>query len=436
MAPADTDTNTGVEPMAVDAPDSESPSAATEPQPPSKVADADDPVPIETQTDRYLVLVEFVYRHLNFQMAELKSILETYGIRLGTRRDDKDDDETDCRLVALPVPDSPTCSDSPTVVAQNRAFCILSFPSNTAGRWSGLLQSPEDQRRNSRFEPKISATTTAVSSDSLSIADVLYKCTLVKSVVELWGYSSVSLEDCADRTLKWLHDGNNDNNHHHQEESFQKKHVWPSICRDTERPWKFTIHTLGMKVQRQEQDAMRQTFRSTLDCIEGPVRLKDPASQEFLLIREIELDGKGSPLWKAETADETTAITITTTTTTTTNDATAIAMTIAEGSGNNSSNDTTTTTTTNNDEQNPTTPSGGKNNQTPQKGKKKRILYRRHCPLLWPRPGRTQAQQRRIPRHRLLLAQVPAVPRTDQHGRRALLCHDQSGQGDHRHHGL
>jgi len=284
--------------------------------------------------DRYLVLVEFVYRHLNFQMAELRSILETHGIDLGS------DDEC-CRILPLPVPPIATSSASAEIRQENRAFVILSFPIATAPRWSGLLQPPEVQRRNSRFEPRIDGRLLASTLSSLSIADILYKCTLVKSVIELWGYSSTNLKDCAQNTFDWLHRKSNNNSNNdtgnadHNDSlpsSFQKDHVWPSICDDDEKPWKFTIHTLGMKVRHQEQDEMRQTFRKTLDCIRGPVRMKDPNTQEFLLIREIELDGKGSPLWRTQQPKQQPLVPATTTTTTTT-------TTASSGSDDSGSND-------------------------------------------------------------------------------------------------
>jgi hypothetical protein len=40
---------------------------------------------------------------------------------------------------------------------------------------------------------------------------------------------------------------------------------------------------------------MRLTFHQTPDMLLGPVRMKE-SSQEFFLIREIELDGKASPI--------------------------------------------------------------------------------------------------------------------------------------------
>ena len=237
------------------------------------------------QQQRYLVLVEFVYRHLNFQLAELKSILEAHGIHLGS--------SSGCEILPLPVP--PTNKS-----ISNRAFVILSFPIEEAKRWSGLTQTHEEQRKNIKFDPRIKVVSSSSSSSS-SIADVLYKCTLVKSVVELWGYSSTNLKDCAEQSFQWLNRKTNNNvvessSSSESSSSFQRDCILPLVCDDPERPWKFTIHTLGTKVKRDEQDLMRKTFQNTLDCLKGPVKLDDPTTQEFLLIREIELDGKGSAL--------------------------------------------------------------------------------------------------------------------------------------------
>ena len=246
-------------------------------------------------TDRYLVLVEFVYRHLNFQMAELESMLETHGIALGSDA---------CRIVPLPTPANKGSRSKGVVSQKNRGFTILSFASEQAPKWSGLLQTHEEQRKHSKFDPSISLPSRTNNgsdgNDGLSIADILYKCTLVKSVVELWGASSVDLKDCAFQAFEWLNAPSSSSS----SSSFQKDSIWPLVCKETERPWKFTIHTLGTKVTREEQDEMRQTFRNTLDCLLGPVKLKDPTAQEFLLIREIELDGKGSPLWAKKTKEK------------------------------------------------------------------------------------------------------------------------------------
>jgi tRNA (guanine10-N2)-methyltransferase len=262
------------------------------------VASMENTVPVANKKDaiqqlqRYLVLVEFVYRHLNFQLAELKSILEAHGIHLGS---------SGCEILPLPV------SPASTTI-NNRAFVILSFPIGEAKRWSGLTQTHEEQRKNIKFDPRIKVVSSSSTSSSSSIADVLYKCTLVKSVVELWGYSSTNLKDCAEQSFQWLNRKTNNNEVEssslsESSSSFQRDCILPLVCDDPERPWKFTIHTLGTKVKRDEQDLMRKTFKNTLDFLKGPVKLNDPTTQEFLLIREIELDGKGSALLRGGTTN-------------------------------------------------------------------------------------------------------------------------------------
>ncbi|KAG7340158.1 RNA methylase family UPF0020 protein [Nitzschia inconspicua] len=235
------------------------------------------------KTTPYLVLVEFAYKHLDFHLAELSSILEIHGIRLGSEQ---------CQVVPLPLPknydevkkrrnqqpDHQPC----------RSYVILSFPPKEASSWAGETAETNVQGGCHQFDPRIAVRP----SDKLnaspyvnSIAEILYKSVLVKSVIELWGYSSESLEDCADRAHQWITTP--------VSHSFQQSTLRP-ILSDPLQSWKFTVHTLGTKFTREEQDRMRLTFHKTLDLIVGPVKMKQP-SQEYVLIREIELDGKASP---------------------------------------------------------------------------------------------------------------------------------------------
>ena len=75
--------------------------------------------------ERYLVLVEFIFKHMGFQLAELQSILEMHGIRFGG---------PDCRIVALP--NASTSQISVDSYEHTRPFVILSFPSKNAGQLS------------------------------------------------------------------------------------------------------------------------------------------------------------------------------------------------------------------------------------------------------------------------------------------------------------
>lgn len=63
---------------------------------------------------------------------------------------------------------------------------------------------------------------------------------------------------------------------------------------DPSQSWKTTIHTLGETYPRKEQDLMRAHF-AFLD-LKGRVQMKEPHN-EFILIREVEMDDMGSPLF-------------------------------------------------------------------------------------------------------------------------------------------
>lgn len=234
---------------------------------------------------RYLVLVEFAYKHLDFHLAELSSILEIHGIHLGSQ---------DCQLVPLPLPENydeiKAKRGQPKDHQPHRSFVILAFPSTKARRWSG--ESPETKLKDGchQFDPAIAVRSSSGTLNAAfipkSIAEILYKSVLVKSVIELWGYSSETLQDCADRAHRWISQNSDC-------DSFQQSTLRPLLA-DPEQSWKVTVHTLGTKFTREEQDRMRLTFRPTLDLIVGPVQMKQPR-QEYVLIREIELDTKGNP---------------------------------------------------------------------------------------------------------------------------------------------
>jgi tRNA (guanine10-N2)-methyltransferase len=203
--------------------------------------------------NRYLVLVEFAYKHLDFQEAELTSILDMYGIQL---------DGPDCKI--LPLPPS---SEPPTSHSGKRPLVILSFPGKDAARLS----------KSKKVVGKWDTTQVA---STMGIAEMLSRCTLVKSVVELWGYGT-TIDECAAATEKWAN------------ENALGKPIFKNVSSATQS-WKVTIHTLGSKYTREEQDVMRKKF----SCMgfEGAVQLEDP-DNEYLFLQEVELDGMGSPLF-------------------------------------------------------------------------------------------------------------------------------------------
>lgn len=200
--------------------------------------------------DRYNLLVEFAHKHLDFQNAELSSVLDMYGIKL---------DGPECKIV--PLPNAASKSDCP------RPFYILSFPIHVRGKRYHLDDNLEEE------------STSQPMGTSVSIAPILARCTLVRGVVELWGIGT-SMESCVSCVQTWI--GGNTGRAIFEEQS----HVSQS--------WKITVHTLGSKYTREEQDAMRAHFRF-LD-FQGAVQMADPTN-EFIIIRETELDEKGSPLY-------------------------------------------------------------------------------------------------------------------------------------------
>ena len=199
----------------------------------------------------YLLLIEFVHRHLGFHDAELESILEMSGIKVGV----------DCHFKPLPNYDS----DSKFV----RPFRILSVP------WSSI---------GSKF------SITADADGTLDLITSLARCTLIRSVIELWG-AGCTIDDC----VKNVKDGNSLKRHQ------LGKHLGASATDFCNRSFKVTIHTLGSTYTREEQSDMRSQF-SFLD-FPGAVKMKNP-DDEYLFIREVELDEKGGAVYPRHSGEK------------------------------------------------------------------------------------------------------------------------------------
>jgi tRNA (guanine10-N2)-methyltransferase len=222
-----------------------------------------------SKSERYLVLVEFAYTHLDFHLAELESVLDVYGILLNG---------PDCKLISLPrsggggggVEWRSDVSVTRTEQSQprGRPFVILSFPS-------------KDEKKLSEKSAIDRWDLTKAKGAVEGVAEMLVsRCTLVKSVIELWG-ASTSIDGCAATTDAWA----------------KNTPLGQSIFKrvsGVSQSWKVTIHTLGSKYFREEQDDMRKKF-SYLG-FDGQVQMSEP-DNEYVLIRETELDGKGSPLY-------------------------------------------------------------------------------------------------------------------------------------------
>mmetsp|Transcript_3049 Transcript_3049/g.4505 ORF Transcript_3049/g.4505 Transcript_3049/m.4505 type:complete len:541 (+) Transcript_3049:115-1737(+) len=193
--------------------------------------------------DRYNILVEFAVKHMDFQRAELESVLDLYGIKLHS---------PDCQILPLPSP----------TTERTRPFLMLSFPCELKGPRFHL---EEEEATNSNEQE--------------SIASILSRCILVRSVIELWGIGT-TIEDCVDCSKQW-------------KESCLGKEIFGKHS-DSSKSWKLTIHTLGSTFTRQEQNDMRLNFK--FFDFKGPVKMKEPTS-EYIMIREVELSSLGSAVY-------------------------------------------------------------------------------------------------------------------------------------------
>lgn len=225
------------------------------------------PPPSNPLSSCYLLLVEFAYRHVDFQMAELESVLLMNGIVLNG---------DDCRILPL-VNHNEFLKTQATFAQQGtakqltgdiqRPFVLLAFPTD-----SPWLQRPHQQ-----------------SSDGSNVDDnndkgqrlasmILSRCTLVRSVCELWAMAP-TIQACAAQVTTWT-----------QDTALGRE----TLQRVKSQSWKVTVHTLGCKYTMQEQNEMRRHFQ-VLNLL-GPVKMRD-CDNEFILIREVELDAQGGAIF-------------------------------------------------------------------------------------------------------------------------------------------
>lgn len=207
----------------------------------------------EHHNERYVVLVEFAYTHMDFQMAELESVLDMHDIQLGG---------PDCRIVALPNA-PPACSLKE--YHHERPFVMLSFPAKDAPWLSNNENVGKWGMKSSRTKSKS------------GIGNIIHRCALVRSVVELWGFGS-SIEEASQMAHSW-------------KTSKVGQPVYTEVA-EMSQSWKITTHTLGNKYTREEHNAMRASF-TTLG-FKGPIKMND-VDQEFILMQEVEMSDRGTP---------------------------------------------------------------------------------------------------------------------------------------------
>eukprot|EP00804_Cyclotella_cryptica_P023360 CCRYP_000506-RA/>CCRYP_000506-RA protein AED:0.31 eAED:0.31 QI:0/0.33/0.5/1/0.66/0.5/4/0/840 len=217
-----------------------------------------------TRREDYLLLIEFVHKHIDFHDAELLAVLEMHGITIGT----------DCHFLPLPNDDNGSAASTKHRVPQSkRPFRILSFSWDSIG---------------SKFSVCDNSLSTPEGKKCINLVTSLARCTLIRSVVELWGHG-LQIDDCA----KAIQLGNAFQRH--KEGKHLSSSDNPMIAKSFEhRSWKITIHTLGSTFNREEQNHMRSKFAFL--AFPGPVQMENP-HDEYLFIREVELDEAGGAVY-------------------------------------------------------------------------------------------------------------------------------------------
>jgi tRNA (guanine10-N2)-methyltransferase len=216
-----------------------------------------------TADEDYTLLIEFVHKHLDFHDAELRSILEMNNIKVGT----------DCHFRALSIHDE--SHDSSSSMQLRRPFMMLVFP------WSSI---------GSKFsvgdEEKKTTKGTTDDCPTIDLVSVLSRCTLIRSVIELWGYSETgpSIDDCITSVQ----------NGYYPKRHREGKHLGKFAKQFNERTWSMLVHTLGCTYTIDEQNAMRSKFAFL--NFPGRVQMKDP-DDVYLYIREVELDNQGGAVY-------------------------------------------------------------------------------------------------------------------------------------------
>ncbi len=243
-------------------------------------------------SERYNILIEFAHRHVDFQRAELESVLSIHDIVIGR----------DCIEVSLPTNPGHRLTNNITnkveedeevdsgeqkeatneksphgdidLALKNRPFMVLSFSYEFARSKFNIDDddkviddeiTTKDNKQDRRGKP--------------TIACILSKCTLIRCAVELWGIG-IDLDTCAKKFL-----------------SLSENAVGKTLLSrymEKSSTWKITVHTLGSKFSREEQNAMRFKF----SCVDfpGKIRMVDP-THEYIIIREIALNPKGGPIY-------------------------------------------------------------------------------------------------------------------------------------------
>jgi tRNA (guanine10-N2)-methyltransferase len=222
----------------------------------------------------YRILVEFAYKHVDFHLAELESILECNGIVLlknGGEGGGGGGHHGGTVQVNENINNGFLSTTKTATAAASKKYCrIVPSPSSSSSSSSGAATSGVGL--GVEYRPPYAVL--EFSSPDPDIGEtIMSQCTLVRCAVELWGVGD-SVESCVASTREFS--------------TRNKSAVEPHQAAD--KTWKITVHALGSTIPVREQERIR----SQLSFLEfaGPVRLKDPHS-EFLFLKEVPLDATG-----------------------------------------------------------------------------------------------------------------------------------------------
>ncbi len=152
----------------------------------------------------------------------------------------------------------------------------------------------ESANSNSSKLSKLSISLNSSTREKPTVASILSRCTLIRSAIELWG-AGEDIDSCTvdAEALKQSASGQKLlSRHFHGSGSSGSSGGGDEVHPPT---WKITVHTLGAKYNREEQNEMRKKFTSVLD-FPGKIQLENP-THEYIIIREIALTAKGGPVY-------------------------------------------------------------------------------------------------------------------------------------------
>src|SRR6056300_772705 len=118
-------------------------------------------------SQEYTLLIEFVYKHIDFHDAELHSILEMHNIKLGV----------DCQFKELPI------DTSKQPYMSKRPFKLLTFS------WESIIDGQFSVSDNDYIDVK------EKKEKCINLVSSLARCTLIRSVIELWG-AGPTIDNC------------------------------------------------------------------------------------------------------------------------------------------------------------------------------------------------------------------------------------------------